>query len=38
MRKTKGVDVTRKAVEKGVSRRLFLALVGGAAALSACGF
>ena len=38
MRKTKGVDVTRKAVEKGVSRRSFLALVGGAAALSACGF
>jgi LPS-assembly lipoprotein len=38
MRKTKGVDVTGKAVEKGVSRRSFLALVGGAAALSACGF
>ncbi|SAL74068.1 lipoprotein [Caballeronia peredens] len=38
MRKTKGVDVTGKAVEKGVSRRSFLALMGGAAALSACGF
>jgi LPS-assembly lipoprotein len=38
MRKTRGVDVTGKAVEKGVSRRSFLALVGGAAALSACGF
>jgi LPS-assembly lipoprotein len=34
MRKTKGVDVTGK----GVSRRSFLALLGGAAALSACGF
>ncbi|GJH09125.1 lipopolysaccharide-assembly family protein [Caballeronia novacaledonica] len=30
--------MTGKAVEKGVSRRSFLALVGGAAALSACGF
>ena len=38
MRTTKGVDVTGKAVEKGVSRRSFLALLGGAAALSACGF
>ncbi|GJH26175.1 LPS assembly lipoprotein LptE [Caballeronia novacaledonica] len=38
MRKTRGVDVTGEAVEKGVSRRSFLALVGGAAALSACGF
>ncbi|SAK84004.1 lipoprotein [Caballeronia hypogeia] len=38
MRKAKGVDVTGKAVEKGVSRRSFLALLGGAAALSACGF
>ncbi|KND56038.1 LPS-assembly lipoprotein RlpB precursor (Rare lipoprotein B) [Candidatus Paraburkholderia kirkii] len=38
MRKTKGVDVIGKAVGKGVSRRSFLALLGGAAALSACGF
>ncbi|KND57767.1 LPS-assembly lipoprotein RlpB precursor (Rare lipoprotein B) [Candidatus Paraburkholderia schumanniana] len=38
MRKAKGVDVTGKAVEKGLSRRSFLALLGGAAALSACGF
>jgi LPS-assembly lipoprotein len=38
MRKTRGVDVTGKAVEKRVSRRSFLALLGGAAALSACGF
>jgi LPS-assembly lipoprotein len=38
MRKAKGVDVTRKAVEKSVSRRSFLALAGAAAVLSACGF
>jgi LPS-assembly lipoprotein len=35
MRKSKGVDVTRQA---GMSRRSFLTLLGGAAALSACGF
>jgi LPS-assembly lipoprotein len=35
MRKAKGVDVNREA---GMSRRSFLALLGGAAALSACGF
>ncbi|KMZ13703.1 LPS-assembly lipoprotein RlpB precursor (Rare lipoprotein B) [Candidatus Burkholderia humilis] len=35
MRKHKGVDVTRQA---GMSRRSFLTLLGGAAALSACGF
>jgi LPS-assembly lipoprotein len=35
MRKNKGVDVTRQA---GMSRRSFLTLLGGAAALSACGF
>ncbi|BAO87330.1 LPS-assembly lipoprotein LptE [Burkholderia sp. SFA1] len=35
MRKIRGVDVNREA---GMSRRSFLALLGGAAALSACGF
>ncbi len=35
MRSNKGVDVTRQA---SVSRRSFLALLGGVAALSACGF
>ncbi len=38
MTHTKGVDVTGKVVEKGVSRRSFLALLGGAVALSACSF
>jgi LPS-assembly lipoprotein len=37
-RKNQGVDVTGKAFGKGTSRRSFLALLGGAAALSACGF
>jgi LPS-assembly lipoprotein len=41
MGQTKGVDVTGQAVEKRsgtISRRSFLSLLGGAVALSACGF